>query len=168
MTKLTLFGGDYRPAPKSGQPAAATNPQAKQAGTNQPADESAVKPDNTVQLALGLTLDLAPLVQPKVVKGATLRERFESFHRLNPHVAENLFKLAKRAKDRGVKRWAVKALIEHLRWQTVMQTEGEVWKINNNHAPFYARLLMKEHQELDGFFETRKLSAKSEKQPEIE
>lgn len=164
MTKLTLFGGDYRPAPKKQAQPAESKPETVQPTPT--ADDKAN--DHTVQLALGLTLDLAPLVQPKVVKGATLRERFESFHRLNPHVAENLYKLAKRAKDRGVKRWAVKALIEHLRWQTVMQTEGEVWKINNNHAPFYARLLMKEHEELDGFFETRKLSAKSEKQPEIE
>ena len=60
----------------------------------------------------------------------------------------------------GHTRYSIKTLLEVARWHTDMQTvptsaEDAKYKLNNNHAPFYARLLMAREQELAGFFELR-------------
>ena len=40
-----------------------------------------------------------------------------------------------------------------------VQTTGDDFKINNDFTAHYARLLMREHPALEGFFETREIRA---------
>lgn len=95
------------------------------------------------------------LVEPIVQEEATLEERFAAFHRANPQVLEAFIRLARKARDHGVKRYGINALAEVLRWETRIETRGSGWKINNSFRPFYARLAMVAAPDLDGFFETR-------------
>lgn len=88
--------------------------------------------------------------------GLTLDQQFAAFHAANPHVYDALRRLALQLARRG-QRMGIKALFEVLRWQYAMTTSdaSSDYKLNNNYTSFYARLLMGQEPELDGYFETR-------------
>jgi len=77
------------------------------------------------------------------------------FHKKNPQVYEWLVKSAMQLQANGHKKWGMKSLIEVMRWQVAMQTTDPIFKINNNHAPYYARYIMHMNPSLDGFFNIR-------------
>lgn len=105
-----------------------------------------------------LTLDLAPLVEPIYDPGMTLDERFEAFHDANPHVADALESLAAQWLRRNP-RVGVKALVERLRWESGIQTDGDPYRLNNSLVSRYARLLIERHPEWEDHIETRQLRA---------
>lgn len=88
----------------------------------------------------------------------TIREAFEDFHRNNPQVYDALRRRALRAKSRGFKP-GIGCLFELLRWSHGMTTKGDEFLLNNNFRSHYARMLMDNEPDLDGFFELRKLRA---------
>ncbi|MDA0244936.1 MAG: hypothetical protein OT477_16085 [Chloroflexi bacterium] len=90
--------------------------------------------------------------------GDTIIGRFDKFHARNPHVYQNLRKLALAARRAGQRRSGTKALFEILRYATLVTT-GEVFKLNNNFTAIYARMLMREEPELRGFFTLRERRA---------
>jgi len=98
---------------------------------------------------------LAPLVQPVVSPEATIEERFEAFHAANPHVFDILRSVALQLRKRGIKHYGMKGIFEGLRWESTLRTSGEPWKLNNDYTSLYARKLMDEVPQLDGFFELR-------------
>tara|TARA_R110000751_G_scaffold35565_2_gene87410 strand:+ start:719 stop:1024 length:306 start_codon:yes stop_codon:yes gene_type:complete len=85
-----------------------------------------------------------------------LQIEFDEFHGNNPEVYSELLKLSFDLKAKGRGKYGVKSLFEIIRWHRAMSTEGDEFKLNNNHAPFYARLIMAQEPELEGFFETRR------------
>lgn len=91
----------------------------------------------------------------RAVEGVSVEERFESFHKANPHVYEALVALASSLKGQGRKTFGMKALFEFLRFSYALQTSGDSYKINNSYAPFYARLIMQNEPQLTGFFNLR-------------
>lgn len=101
------------------------------------------------------TLDIS--WPPEMVHTATLRERFESFHALNPRVYEALEGMAAMMVARGRKRISVKMCVEVLRWNYYLQTTDPTspYKVNNSFAAFYARLMLRRHPGWDGLFELR-------------
>lgn len=84
-----------------------------------------------------------------------LERQFGEFHRENPEVYSQLVYLAREARQAGRNRYGIKSLFEIIRWHKAISTEGDDFKLNNNHAPFYARLIMRKEPDLEGFFETR-------------
>jgi hypothetical protein len=54
----------------------------------------------------------------------------------------------------GRERYGAKGIIERIRWHTSV-SGGMDFKINNNHAPFYARKLAAEDKRFESFFEFR-------------
>ena len=103
------------------------------------------------------TLVERPIVEPTQQPQLTVRERFERFHQTNPQVYTALVQLALQLKRRGVAKYGVKALFETLRFHYALHTQGERFKLNNYFTSFYARLMMINEPELDGFFETRRM-----------
>jgi hypothetical protein len=109
------------------------------------------------------TLDLAQQSLWDAVQsagGRDLEEEFWEFHRANPRVYAALRERALELRRMGHLRYSIKTLLEVERWHTDMQTAptsaaDAKYKLNNNHAPFYARLLMEREPELAGFFELR-------------
>ena len=81
---------------------------------------------------------------------------FERFHAENPEIFKSFAKLALEVKARG-KRVGSKLIMERLRWDYIMTTDGDEFKINNNYSSRYARLAMETYPELEGFFQTREL-----------
>jgi len=85
----------------------------------------------------------------------SLAERFSAFHEANPHVYSGLRDLALQLKRRGRERYGLKGLFEILRWRHALETTDADFKLNNSYTSLYARLLMANEPELDGFFEVR-------------
>ena len=100
---------------------------------------------------------IAPTAPANHARGATLEEQFAAFHSANPHVYQALRRHALAMVRRGQHKIGIKMLFEVLRWQHAMTTTdaASAFKLNNNYAPFYARLLMDNEPELSGAFETR-------------
>jgi len=84
-----------------------------------------------------------------------MREGFETFHRDNPHVYTKLVSMTWSLVTRGHRRIGMGMLFEVLRWDWMMQTEGDTFKLNNNYRAFYARLLEANNPSLRGVFTKR-------------
>ena len=48
-------------------------------------------------------------------------------------------------------------MLQRIRWHTQVETNDLSFKINNNHAPYYARHFMEQNPEHKGFFRTRRV-----------
>ena len=92
----------------------------------------------------------------------TPAEKFERFHELNPQVFSALEKMTTELTNRGRKRIGIKMLFEVLRWNYYMDTNdpNSDFKINNNYAPYYSRLLIDKHPEWANVFELRTIRSK--------
>ena len=99
-------------------------------------------------------VDVQPITAVYSPPEATITERFERFHEANPHVYDALRDMALWLKGQG-KRAGIKLLFEQLRWLALIQTDGEPYKLNNDFTAHYARLLMADEPQLDGFFQIR-------------
>ena len=98
----------------------------------------------------------------KVAKDATLRERFESFHNANPKVYAELRRLAQILVAKGHKKIGMQMLFEQMRWQWFEQTiDTSGFKLNNDYAAYYSRLLMDNEPELAGVFPIRSVTPDS-------
>ena len=66
-------------------------------------------------------------------------------------------RLAFRLRVAGVRRWGAKALWETLRYDLAINSNSQVGMpvLNNNFTAWFARRLMEEEPDLEGFFETR-------------
>ena len=97
-------------------------------------------------------------VQAVLTFPPTAEERFLAFHARHPEVYDHLVKLAREAKQKGQRKYGMKALFEILRWERDIHglpDEKELWKLDNNFTAAYARLIMAQEHDLDGYFETR-------------
>jgi hypothetical protein len=88
----------------------------------------------------------------------TLEQRFREFRTANPKVEVWLADRALELRARGRRRYSMSTLIQVARWESDLKANdpNSTLKINNDFSPLYARLLMRQHPELHGFFELRK------------
>lgn len=93
--------------------------------------------------ALQPALDFNP-AQP-AAGDLTISERFEQFHRANPHVYAALRSLALAEAEQGARRISPKLLFEELRAGGVATAQGkDCYRLNNIFTSRYARLLASE------------------------
>lgn len=85
-----------------------------------------------------------------------IAEAFRTFHRAHPEVYGLLVSLAREARRSGVDRYSIGALYEVARWKMRIAKTGD-FKLNNNYRSRYARLIMVQEPDLDGFFSVRDL-----------
>lgn len=62
---------------------------------------------------------------------------------------------ARAGKQRGMKRYGMRALWEAMRWGLFMEGKESGYRFNDHFPPFYARLLMAQEPDLKDFFELR-------------
>lgn len=96
-----------------------------------------------------LTMDDFQGVAPHIV------DSFLKFHETNPKVY-SMFKIfACQLRQGGLSHYGSKAIMERIRWHFEVEHKQKDFKVNNNYASCYARLLMREAPEFKGFFELR-------------
>ncbi len=84
-------------------------------------------------------------------------KKFREFHEKNPQVFKQLVEMTRQLKNLGHKRAGLQMMFEVLRWRTMLKTTDTDFKLNNNYAGRYARMIMEKHPEFEGFFEIRQL-----------
>ena len=90
----------------------------------------------------------------------TIAQRFVEFHTASPDVYQALVALARQwLSNTGRKKLGIKTLFERARWELALTTSDPDFKLNNNYAPYYARLVMRQEPDLDGMFDLRKSEA---------
>jgi hypothetical protein len=88
----------------------------------------------------------------------TIQERFEDFHSKHPEVMAYLVALCYELRRRGFQKYGIKSMWERARWHFQVEKDlGVEFKLNNNFHSRFARLILAEHPELEGFFELREL-----------
>ena len=81
--------------------------------------------------------------------------KFKEFHATNPHIYEEFKKLAFQMKHTGRKRYSSKMIINVLRWNMDLQSNGDEFKINDRFQSIYGRLLIYQYPDFRDFFELR-------------
>ena len=81
---------------------------------------------------------------------------------LNPHFYPLFCRFADQLAARGYRNISSKLLFERIRWESMIQTSGEEWKLNNNYTSIYARRFMRDFPRHDGLFRLRELHALTE------
>lgn len=94
-----------------------------------------------------------------------LQRAFLEFHHENPWVYDRLVDLCFELKRSGFRKYSMRTLISVLRFEWDLKTSGQTVvltgggtkkvKLNNNHSPYYARMLVKEYPQFKTFFEFR-------------
>ncbi len=82
---------------------------------------------------------------------------FIAYHHANPHIYAAFRTIALRLYERGVRHYGSKAIMEIVRYETIIRAQTEPLKIDNNHTSRYARLLATNDQRFADFFEFRTL-----------
>ena len=96
--------------------------------------------------------------EPEILDEVKYRYRkdFIAWFPLNMHVIEAFERYAIELKRNGNREYySIKAILERLRWDSMLEDSALDYKLNNNHAACISRILMRLNPELDGMFQTR-------------
>ncbi|MFE6186487.1 hypothetical protein ACFQ6U_18890 [Streptomyces sp. NPDC056465] len=102
-------------------------------------------------------LEIKEIRLPEPLAGATIQERFEAFHELNPWVLDELEAMTARCVGQQWPRVGIAMLFELLRWRYGEATRGDEFRLNNSYRSRYVRLLLERHPEWVRLFSTRAL-----------
>lgn len=84
--------------------------------------------------------------------------KFQNFDLENPQVYKLFKRFALDFIKRGHKRLGSKMIIERIRYETMIRTTGDKYKINNNYTCHYARKFERENPLFIGYFRTKLLT----------
>ena len=96
--------------------------------------------------------------EPEILDKVKYRYRkdFIEWFPLNMHVIEAFERYAIELKRNGNREYySIKAILERLRWDSMLEDSALDYKLNNNHAACISRILMRLNPELDGMFQLR-------------
>ena len=96
--------------------------------------------------------------EPEILDEVKYRYRkdFIAWFPLNMHVIEAFERYAIELKRNGNREYySIKAILERLRWDSMLEDSALDYKLNNNHAACISRILMRLNPELDGVFQLR-------------
>lgn len=106
-----------------------------------------------------LPFDFNPTMETVVYGDCeTWAEKFEAFHRANPHVLRALFSVCEAMMNAGARRWSIKGAFETLRFHAALKTRGDEYKLNNYFTAYYSRLMAAINPVYTTFFTQRSMS----------
>lgn len=89
-------------------------------------------------------------------------EQYKRWDAKNPEFYPLFCRFTKQLIERGFKNIGVALIFERIRWESMVRTEGDPFKLNNNYRSIYARRFMAEHPEHEGVFRVRGVTYESE------
>lgn len=84
---------------------------------------------------------------------------FKNYDAANPQIWTEFKRVCFLAKEKGFTHWSAKGVFEVIRWETQVGDNTTQFKVCNNFTPDYARKMMKEYPEFQGFFKIKQLKA---------
>lgn len=88
-------------------------------------------------------------------KRSRIGKRAIKFDIENPKIWELFLKYAREISKSGRDKYSATMLFERIRWQTMVKTKSDSFKISNDFRAYYARKIMAIHPEFRGFFRLR-------------
>lgn len=101
--------------------------------------------------------ELAPIVRVDHRPDESQDSQFARWLEANPHVLQAFCHYAFEARRAGMEHIGGKHIIERLRWESAIRSNGDAYKINNNWTSRLVRSAIDRHPELAAMFETREL-----------
>lgn len=96
--------------------------------------------------------------RPQLTGDQSQEGLFQRFHAEHPEIYRELCRLARNLKSQGLEKYSIVGIYEVIRFNDAYSNTGEKpFKLNNNYRSRYARLIMENEPDLQGFFETREL-----------
>lgn len=95
----------------------------------------------------------------KTEERPSIQERFEAWVAANPELYRLIRQYAYRALEAGRSRFGIAAIVERVRWDIEIESEGDDFKINNDFRSRLVRKLIDEEPRFEDLFETRALKA---------
>ncbi len=89
------------------------------------------------------------------------KARWWKWHQENPHVWALFCRFTFEAITSGRRRYSPWAIINRVRWETGVVTQGEDFKISNDFIAFYSRYFMHTYPQHKGFFATKKMAGEN-------
>ena len=84
-----------------------------------------------------------------------LKDKWLAWHKENPEFYELFKKFTFQAIQKGHRRLSAWLIVNRIRWETMIVTTGNEYKISNDFIALYARLFMHEYPDYKGFFRTK-------------
>ena len=98
---------------------------------------------------------------------APLPTRFVSFHRRNPVVYRMFKRFAQEIWDSGLRHTSHWLILNRIRYELMVTTRGDEYKIPNGYFAFYVRLYIVEHSaERGDAFTVRRMKPENDRRPE--
>lgn len=88
-----------------------------------------------------------------------LDQRFAEYHAENPQVFAKFVAYAEQLKSAGRTRIGAKAIVERIRWDSLVAAFDGQFKVNNNYTSRYVRLLSQKRPDLAPLFAVRNLKS---------
>ena len=88
-----------------------------------------------------------------------LDEKFTEYHITNPTIFAKFVAYAEQLKSAGRTRIGAKAIVERIRWDSLVAAIDGDYKINNSYTSRYVRLISKERPDLASLFALRSLKS---------
>ena len=85
------------------------------------------------------------------------RNKFRKFHFANPHIYQTFSVYSWDAAKAGHPVFSHWLIMNRIRWDSLIQTDGEKYKIPNEFIAFYARMFMIRHPQLGTFFKIKRM-----------
>lgn len=90
---------------------------------------------------------------------SNLVAKFAIYHHENPQIFAEFIALAFEMKETGVSKYSAWTIVNKIRWDHDLATQGAQFKINNDFIALYARLAIYRYPSLANFFELRSMKA---------
>ena len=84
-----------------------------------------------------------------------LKERWWGWHKENPEFYSMFKKFTFQAIRKGHRKLSAWLIVNRIRWETMIVTTGDEYKISNDYIALYARLFMYQYPDYKGFFNTK-------------
>lgn len=89
------------------------------------------------------------------------KQAWWDWHKANPQVWELFERFSFEAIQRGHKKISHWLIINRIRWETTIITQGGDFKISNDYIAFYARLFRAKHPQHKNLFNVKKMIGES-------
>ena len=84
-----------------------------------------------------------------------LKEKWWKWHNENPEFFDLFERFTFEAISKGHNRLSAWLIANRIRWETMIVTTGDDYKISNDFIAFYSRYFMHKHPQYKGFFKTK-------------
>ena len=86
--------------------------------------------------------------------GKWTKENFDVYHKENPEIYNHFERFALIAASKR-KYYSAKSIFHRVRWESMVSSIDDDYKIDDGWISHYARKFMEDHPEHEGFFKTR-------------